>query len=249
MPVLRLLFIVLVMLNLLALAAGRGWLGSSEQPGEPERITNQLNPERIVLEPRGSAPSAGASPARPDTPPPRAEAATPQRPTAPEPSALDTAAPPPPPEPEACIAYAALTGQQADTLESAALAQPVALRTERSEEHAPSGWWVRLPPAGGREGAERKVNELRALGVTDFFIIREPGPNQYAISLGLFKTETAAQQHLVFLQGKRVRGAMVAARDGVQHGVRIYGPSAALEQLAGDLVREMPGALRSECAQ
>src|SRR5574340_160506 len=46
---LRTLLILLVILNLLAFAGLQGWLGRPSTKGEPERLTNQLNPERIKL--------------------------------------------------------------------------------------------------------------------------------------------------------------------------------------------------------
>jgi hypothetical protein len=49
MPTLRLVLIVLLALNLLAFAAICGWLGRPAADGEPERISNQLNPDRIRL--------------------------------------------------------------------------------------------------------------------------------------------------------------------------------------------------------
>src|SRR5690554_4187785 len=60
MPLRALLFILLL-LNLLLFAGGyMGWLGTPAFRGEPERLTNQLHPERI----------------RPGTPPTAAEVAT-----------------------------------------------------------------------------------------------------------------------------------------------------------------------------
>lgn len=245
MPALRLLFIVLILLNALALAANLGWLGSSQPRGEPERITNQLNPERIVLAPDEARPPD-------DAPPPESVEAPPEKApaelAAPAPEQAPLAQTETLPVEQACIAYAGLTERQADALERAALAAPQALHAARELDRRPSGWWVSIPPSANREGAERKVAELRALGINDYFIIQEPGPNQFAVSLGVFRTESAARQHLAFLQGKRIRNAQLAPRNGVIHRIEIRGPAPGVAALAERLKAEQPAARQGECA-
>ena len=44
MPATRFIVVILLLLNLLAFAAIQGWLGGSAPRGEPERLSNQLNP-------------------------------------------------------------------------------------------------------------------------------------------------------------------------------------------------------------
>lgn len=83
MSTLRFLFVVLLALNALAFVAIQGWLGTPAVRGEPERLANQLHPERIRLAGRES----------PDTPPP---AATPD--PAPDPATGAPAAATPPPQ-------------------------------------------------------------------------------------------------------------------------------------------------------
>ena len=71
-----------------------------------------------------------------------------------------------------------------------------------------------LPPqSDGRAGALRKTRELRALGVEDYFIVQEEGPNRWAVSLGVFRTEAAARARLAALQAKKVRSAEVGPRE------------------------------------
>jgi len=66
---LRFLIIFLLILNVLAYAVVRGWLGAPEHGGEPHRIAEQLSPERIRL-------SAIATPEPPAAP--LADAALPE---------------------------------------------------------------------------------------------------------------------------------------------------------------------------
>ena len=78
---------------------------------------------------------------------------------------------------------------------------------------------VYLPPNGGREGAQRRVAELKERGVTNFFIMQnDTSPLRYAISLGVFKSEAAAQTQLAALVKQGVHSAKVAGRSS---GTRI----------------------------
>lgn len=224
----RMFFLALVLLNLLALASIQGWLGTSAPRGEPERLTNQIGPERITLRPNGIATNTAT----------------------PEPATTDTATDvsAAPTEPPACIAYAGLTEQQADALLSDADALAPELTTAHDTTTTPTAWWVRIPPSGGRDGAERRVADLRALGITEFFIVPEAGPNQFAVSLGLFKSESSAQQHLAYLRSKRLRTASITTRTAVAHTVEVRGAINALQALSEALVAKHPSAVKGACA-
>lgn len=74
------------------------------------------------------------------------------------------------------------------------------------------GYWVYMPPQPNRAGVERKLQQLKERGVYDHFVVQEEGQWQYAISLGVFKTEEAAQKFLAFLRTKDVRTARVGER-------------------------------------
>ncbi|MCM2312859.1 MAG: SPOR domain-containing protein [Steroidobacteraceae bacterium] len=240
----RIVFVILVLLNLLALASIRGWLGNSAPEGEPERLSNQLNPDRIVLRPGGTAPQREAEAA---TPPAEQTAALPE-------TANGREAPPPAPPaaaapalPQACTVIGGLAESEADALMQAAIAGKPGLRGERKTSSTPTAWWVRIPPNGGREAAERRVAELRGQGVSELFIVNDPGPNQYAISLGLFKTEAKAQQHLATMQAKQVRGAGIASRTSTVHRIEVRGPASTLKTLTSSPAVRRSGATISEC--
>ncbi|NMF89503.1 SPOR domain-containing protein [Aromatoleum petrolei] len=240
----RIVFVILVLLNLLALASIRGWLGTPAPEGEPERLSNQLNPERIVLRPGGNASqhdAAAPTPATAESGDDR-DAETPPAPTTP---AIAAAAAPA--APQACTVIGALAESEADALMQTAIADKPGLRGERKSSSTPTAWWVRIPPNGGRDAAERRVAELRGQGVSDLFIVNDPGPNQYAISLGLFKTEAKAQQHLANLQAKRVRGASIASRTTAVHRIEVRGPASAVKALTSSPAVRRSGATISEC--
>jgi hypothetical protein len=54
--------------------------------------------------------------------------------------------------------------------------------------------------------------QLKARGVTDFFVVQEAGEWQNAISLGLFKTREAAQSFIEGLRKKGVTSAKMGER-------------------------------------
>lgn len=256
----RFLFILLLALNALAFAAIQGWLGTAPPQGERERISNQLNPERVRLiaadkPTTAPAPAPPAAPARvePSPPPAAAEAeaaaaaeaeaaaepdmapavtAESSAPPLTEPVAEPVAEPAPPAEtrpPPAvaaaakpagvCVAWTGLANNEADALD-ARLAAAGATGV-RSRVEIPSSWWVRVPPQISKEQAERRVQELRQLGVTDTYIVQDAGPSQFAVSLGLFKTENRARLMLSQLSAKGVRNAGVEARTTSTYRVQV----------------------------
>lgn len=247
MTTLRFVLILLLLLNALAFAAISGWLGFVPPRGEPERISNQLHPDRIkLLNP--SAPAGGA----PSTPAPSSPAPSspvPSSPQSPEPSdTIDTPpslpneqqqaqVPPsmtPAPSPDTqCFYWSGLNASDADHL--TALLTAGGMVPRQSSVAAPTSWWVRIPPQGSREAAERRVRELKAQGIADLYIVPDEGPNQFAISLGLFKTEASSNQHLAQLRAKGVRGASIAVRETVEYRLEVNAERAALEStIAGD---------------
>jgi len=73
-------------------------------------------------------------------------------------------------------------------------------------------YWVYIPPRKSQEEAQAKIDELKALGVEDSYIVQEP-VWRYAISLGVFKDESLANK---FLEGLRQRGVKTAIKG--RHG-------------------------------
>ncbi|MGA8006562.1 MAG: SPOR domain-containing protein, partial [Burkholderiales bacterium] len=94
------------------------------------------------------------------------------------------------------------------------LLEPLALGARLSERQVEetANWWVYIPPQSDRQGAQRKGAELKALGVDDFFVMQDAGNYQWSISLGVFRSEAAAQARIADLKAKGVRSAQVGAR-------------------------------------
>ncbi|MES1983204.1 MAG: SPOR domain-containing protein [Pseudomonadota bacterium] len=82
--------------------------------------------------------------------------------------------------------------------------------TQRQIEHT-NGYWVYMAPRESRAEVDRKIAELKALGIKDYYVMQD-GKWQNAISLGIFKTSEAAQKFLESIMAQGVRTARVGER-------------------------------------
>jgi hypothetical protein len=76
---------------------------------------------------------------------------------------------------------------------------------------AVANYWVFLPPVASKPAADKRVEELKAQGIKDVFAL-DSGPQRFAISLGVFRTEEAAQARLAALQERGIKTAKVGPR-------------------------------------
>lgn len=83
--------------------------------------------------------------------------------------------------------------------------------SQRDSEQ-PNIFWVYIPPLKDKAAVTQKVAQLKARGVTDYFVVQDAGEWLNAISLGMFKTREAAQKFLEDLSTKDVRTAKMGER-------------------------------------
>lgn len=198
---LKFVFWALLALNALLLAYGQGYLGKLEGgEREPQRLKNQLASERMVML---SALEA------------RAAAETPAAPAAPEPEpAPPVPAVAPPVQTIACTQAGAFATADARRFETRIARLELGARAVRTSVpfQEVTSHLVYLPPNGGKEGADRRVAELKEKGVQNFFVMQGDSPLRWAVSLGVFKTESAAQSLAAALGKQGVRGVRVLPR-------------------------------------
>ena len=122
------------------------------------------------------------------------------------------------------------------------------LAQRRTEEAA--AWWVFIAPQANRPAALKKGAELKALAVEDYFIVQDEGPLRWAVSLGVYRTEEAAQARLAALRDQGVRSAQVGAREtGVPKiWLQVKGVDSALQGRLADIARTVEGTELRECA-
>lgn len=188
---LKFIFWSLVAINAALFAYGKGYLGHfSGNEREPERLLNQLNANKLaIISPEKANDTTAAA----------ASAAASAKPA---------------PEVLACVEIGSFVLADARRFETQLA--PLNLGDRQSRHNLPgnevSSYIVYMPPQGSKEGADKKAGELRALGVTNYFIMNDNSPLRWGISLGVFKTEGAAQNQLAILMKQGVRTARVAPR-------------------------------------
>lgn len=216
----RVLFWLALLANLLFFSYMQ-W-GSSLLRGDAGLLSQPaLHPEKIQLLP-AAASSVTAVPAH--TPP--ASAPT----------------PPPATAPAACMEWGEFSGDDLKRTTAALAALNLGDTLSQREVEYNIGYWVYMPPQRNLVRAEKKASELKAFGVNDYYIVREAGKWQYAISLGVFKTEEAAQNYLAELRQHKVRSAVVGQRQSkLKFTVFVFrNPDPALTAKVVALQKEFP---------
>jgi hypothetical protein len=225
----RALFLALLFANLALYAWSR--YGVPEDAA-PAPLSRQIAPDKLKV----------VAPA--DLPPPSAATKPPPSPPVSASPAVSA-----PPAAAACLEWGSFSVADApraeQALESLGLGARVAQR--RSEEQA--GWWVFIPPQANRQSALRKAAELKQFGVEDYFVVQDEGPYRWALSLGVFRTEEAAQARLAALRGQGVRTARVGARETVVPKVwlQVKGVDAPLQLRLKEIARQVEGSELKDC--
>lgn len=232
----RALFLLLVLANVAFFAWAR-FFAAGGSGADPAPMARQIEPGKLRVVPPEEL-------AHLSTPKAAAVAGAP---------APLAAAPPPPSAPLKCVEWGSFTpasAQRAEkTLQSLQLGERLAQRT--AEETA--AWWVFIPPqprdSDARQTALRKAGELKKLGVEDYFIVQEEGPHRWAVSLGVFRSEEAAQARLAALRDLGVRSARVGPRETpvAKVWLQVKGVDAAIEGRLQELARQVEGSELREC--
>ena len=114
---------------------------------------------------------------------------------------------------------------------------------------SPAGWMVYVPPAATMQQSAQRAAALRSSGIDELFVVQETGPLRGAISLGVFRSEEAAQRLLAERQRQGISDARIMPREAVERvWMRLNDATIASwirEQVdaAGNLPAAMPAAL------
>lgn len=224
---LKFFFWTVVLANAALFAYQRGYLDMWVPSGhEPARISNQLNPDNIKIvsaPPVASKPAPAQTAAAADAPAPAAaEAPATRAPAAaptPAPVAVVTAPPAADKTAEkkkaaviACTEIGNFSAEDAKRFSAQLATLSLGERVKQRTAREVTSHIVYIPPQADKEGAEQKAEELRQLGINDFFIIQDNSSLRWGISLGVFKTEEAARTHLANLTQKGVQAARIGER-------------------------------------
>ena len=174
-------------------ALHQGYLGSLIADGrEPQRIANQLHADQVQLL-SASAVYAFATPVSASGPAPTADAAA--RPTL-----------------IACTEIGNFEPAEAKRFEERLAELALGDRQARRNVKEIASHMVYIASQGDKEAADKKASELKRMGLTNYFIIQDNSSLRWGISLGVFKTEEAARNHLANLARQGVNSARIAAR-------------------------------------
>jgi hypothetical protein len=112
----------------------------------------------------------------------------------------------------ACYEWGEFSGAELDQVSSRLKKLQLGNRVSRREIDHGIGFWVYVPPLKDKVAVNQKVEQLKALGVTDYFVVQDAGEWLNAISLGVFKSRDAAQKFLAGLRTKNVSSAQMGER-------------------------------------
>lgn len=109
--------------------------------------------------------------------------------------------------------------------------------------------WVFLPPQPDRLAVDKKLAELRNLGVTNSSVMLEEGADKFAISLGLFNTAQLANEYLQELLKRGVKSAKVQMRENLldKAQLEVRGPDDMLAKRLPELLSGHANASVVDC--
>jgi cell division septation protein DedD len=198
--VLKFIFWTLVGFNVALFAYSQGLLGSFKaSEHEPARLRNQTNTDKLILQ---LPASAGLAPVLLPAVPPPAPVAAPVEIA--EPATVLVA----------CTEIGNFAAAEARRFEKQIAPLELAERQAQVEVDVKeiTSHMVMIPPLGSKDAADKKAAELKAQGVSNYFIMNDNTPTKWAISLGVFKSEAAAETLMAALKKQGVTGAKIAGR-------------------------------------
>jgi aryl-alcohol dehydrogenase-like predicted oxidoreductase len=101
-------------------------------------------------------------------------------------------------------------------------------------------YWVHIPPLGSKSSAERKIGELKRLGLPTYSYVQDDSKWNNAISMGFFHDIEEARILLATLRSKGVRSAIIGARNVEQVKFVIRAPSEDVTGKMMELKQEFP---------
>ncbi|HRE16000.1 MAG TPA: SPOR domain-containing protein [Rhodocyclaceae bacterium] len=228
----RTLFFLLALANLLFFVYAQGYFGRPENP-DAVRLEKQVQADGLKVVARGEPPPAPARPAEtpvaPEGEAAKTDAHAPNAELSKEAAKASEVARDDSKEQLVCVAWQSLSSSEADRLSALLTEKFDDFRQSRKVMPAEGGaWWVFIPSQTSKADADKKAAELKKLGIEDFFVIQDTGPNRWAISLGVFSAEAGANTRLNQLRSKGVKSAKAGPRNtkDVLQALEARGPAA-----------------------
>lgn len=147
--------------------------------------------------------------------------------------------------PQICLEWGLFASQDVSRVKTAL--KPLQLDeqdlTVRGVPEKTGTYWVYVSPLKSQQEAQKKVDELKSLGIEDSFVMQDNNKWRHAISLGVFSTEEAASKYLAQLRDKGVKSAKAGPRtlDGNHSSLLIRASGANIEAELVKLKQDFPG--------
>lgn len=157
-------------------------------------------------------------------------------------SAVPAAVSAPAADARACMEWGEFSGADLARATAALNALRLGNRLGQREVEYNIGYWVYIPPLKDKAAVAQKIEQLKARGVEEYFIVQEAGAWLNAISLGVFKTREAAQNFVNQLRAMDVRSAQVGERNSRLKATVfvLNGPDAATAEKLAAMQKDFP---------
>jgi len=139
-----------------------------------------------------------------------------------------------------CLEWGDFTDTDLERAEAAIAGKQLDRGLSRQIKDKATVYWVHIPPLRSKFYAERKMGELRRLGVTTYSRIQDNSKWNNAISMGYFQNIEDAQAFLAALRGKGVRSAVIGARNLERMKFVISEPPQSVVDKMVELKQEFP---------
>ena len=207
------MFFILLLLN--AMAFGYIRFAEGRAGADNQVLLLQIAPEKMKL-------------VKPAAPPPSPPSATPAKDASRAQPAL------------VCLEWGGFPPEESTRAGSAL--EKVGLREKITQRETGDRYWVYIPPMKNQPEVDKKAGELKARGIGEFTVVQDNDQWRYAIALGEFKTDEAANNFLAQLRQKGVRSAVSGPRGAKTVTFIIRDPGDALAAKIAELKADFPGA-------
>ena len=149
----------------------------------------------------------------------------------------------------ACLEWGGFIGTDLQRAEAAIAKLQLNEDLDRHTIGEVTAYWVHIPPLKTKHDADKKIDELKKLGVANYFLIQDSGEWNNAISLDIFRSEEAARKFLAEVKGKGIRSATLGERSLKQVAFVVHKPSEEIIDKMISLKKSFPGSelKASEC--
>ena len=119
----------------------------------------------------------------------------------------------------------------------------ITVERRQESQRTPRGYWVYLPSLKSYSEARDKVQEMKQLGLSDLFIMGK-GEHQNAISLGLFKSQQAAEDRHTQVKGMGFDAVLAVQYREKKQGwldMSVAGDQTTAVAALSEMAEEIPG--------